>query len=196
VAFEPYRRIYRAVCRLSRPDSAPTIERLRQEFDDPQVQRLLGELHEAILLSDVRDPAAELENVFKKFRARKTRVRVLGFEDLALVITRRFGKGHVVLIGDTAFAMNKNLEYVGGEPFNGRYDNAHFWRWLISALTDQEDWLPPPKEGPGSQPPADGADSSARGDSESMGASAPPSGQARPMEGAPLGSLPVEEVTP
>ena len=49
-----------------------------------------------------------------------------------VVVCRRVGRGRVVVIGDTGFALNKNLEYVGGEPFDGRYDNANFWRWLIS----------------------------------------------------------------
>ena len=42
--------------------------------------------------------------------------------------------------------MNKNLEYIGGEPFNGRHENAHFWRWLISRLTPGPEWVPPREE--------------------------------------------------
>ena len=60
-----------------------------------------------------------------------------------VVMCRRIGRGRVVVIGDTGFAMNKNLEYVGGEPFGGRYDNAHFWRWLIGRVTDRPAWFPP-----------------------------------------------------
>jgi hypothetical protein len=48
-----------------------------------------------------------------------------------IVVSRRIGLGRIVVIGDTGFALNKNLEYVGGEPFDGRYDNADFWRWLL-----------------------------------------------------------------
>ena len=66
--------------------------------------------------------------------------------ELPVVIERRHGDGSVVLIGDTGFAMNKNLEYVGGEPFDGRYENANFWRWLITRLTDQSPWIPPREE--------------------------------------------------
>ena len=40
--------------------------------------------------------------------------------ELPVILTRTIGRGRVVLIGDTSFAMNKNLEYVGGEPFAGR----------------------------------------------------------------------------
>jgi len=73
-------------------------------------------------------------------------VLLRGTDDLPVASWHQVGKGKVVLIGDTAFAMNKNLEYVGGEPFFGRHDNAHFWRWLITHLTDQEDWIPPPAD--------------------------------------------------
>ena len=96
-----------------------------------------------------------------------------GFENRPLVAGARVGEGSVVLVGDTCFAMNKNLEYGGGEPFYGRYDNAHFWRWLISWLTDEEDWLPPAKARSGDEPTTEtggGEDSSAApkpsGDSE------------------------------
>jgi len=61
-----------------------------------------------------------------------------------VVVARQVGRGRVVVIGDTGFALNKNLEYIGGEPFDGRYDNAHFWRWLISRVTNRAEWSPPP----------------------------------------------------
>ena len=48
-----------------------------------------------------------------------------------------------MLIGDTCFAMNKNLEYIGGEPFFGAHENAHFWRWLLTRLQGQPEWIPP-----------------------------------------------------
>jgi len=71
-------------------------------------------------------------------------VLVYGKNDQPLVVRRNFGRGSVIVMGDTGFAMNKNLEYVGGEPFDGRYENADFWRWLLSSLTDDQPWLPPP----------------------------------------------------
>ena len=71
-------------------------------------------------------------------------VLVRGRGDQPIVISRRVRKGCVVLIGDTGFAMNKNLEYIGGEPFDGGYENAHFWRWLITRVTDRPEWIPPP----------------------------------------------------
>lgn len=70
-------------------------------------------------------------------------VLVHGERDEPIVIARKVGDGRIVLIGDTGFAMNKNLEYIGGEPFEGRYENAHFWRWLLSRMTGQPEWVPP-----------------------------------------------------
>jgi hypothetical protein len=55
------------------------------------------------------------------------------------------GDGHVVLIGDTNFALCKNLEYGGGEPFREEGVNADYWRWLISEVTDRTAWSPPPR---------------------------------------------------
>ncbi len=60
-----------------------------------------------------------------------------------VVVSRRVGRGRIVVIGDSAFALNQNLEYVTGEPFDGRYDNAHFWRWLLGQVTDRPRWAPP-----------------------------------------------------
>ena len=54
--------------------------------------------------------------------------------ELPVILMHSVGRGRVVLIGDTAFAMNKNLEYIGGEPFYGGHENAHFWRWLLTQL--------------------------------------------------------------
>ena len=69
-----------------------------------------------------------------------------GLRERAIVVCRAHGDGSVVVVGDSSFAMNKNLEYIGGEPFNGRYENAYFWRWLISRLTTGQEWVPPAEE--------------------------------------------------
>ncbi len=66
------------------------------------------------------------------------------FDDRPILAMRRFGQGMVVVVGDTGFAMNKNLEYVGGEPFEGGHENAHFWRWLLTYLNGGPSWIPPP----------------------------------------------------
>jgi hypothetical protein len=63
--------------------------------------------------------------------------------ELPVILTCQCGQGHVVLIGDTCFAMNKNLEYIGGDPFHGAHENAHFWRWLLTRLQGLPEWVPP-----------------------------------------------------
>jgi hypothetical protein len=73
-----------------------------------------------------------------------TEVLAYGRDDRPIVVCRALGQGKLVLIGDTGFAMNKNLEYVGGEPFDGGYENAHFWRWLLTRITGRTEWIPPP----------------------------------------------------
>ncbi|MCU0960418.1 MAG: hypothetical protein MUF48_09960 [Pirellulaceae bacterium] len=75
--------------------------------------------------------------------------------ELPVIMQRAFGEGQVVVIGDTCFAMNKNLEYIGGQPFFGGHENAHFWRWLLTRVRKEPEWVPPrppqvatPPEGP------------------------------------------------
>jgi hypothetical protein len=86
-------------------------------------------------------------------------VLAYGRNGLPVIVCRRVGQGRIVLIGDSGFAMNKNLEYVGGEPFDGRYENAQFWRWLIARVTGQAEWIPPRAEGGAA--PAESADQEA-----------------------------------
>ncbi len=62
------------------------------------------------------------------------------------ILMRRIGRGKVVVIGDTAFAMNKNLEIESGQPFEGMRENPHFWRWLLTDLRDRPRWVPPDPE--------------------------------------------------
>ncbi|MBN2589727.1 MAG: hypothetical protein JXA96_07685 [Sedimentisphaerales bacterium] len=74
----------------------------------------------------------------------QAKVIAYGRDNVPVIIMRNFGKGNVVVIGDTCFAMNKNLEWEGGETFEGLRENADFWRWFISLLRDQdEQWIPP-----------------------------------------------------
>jgi len=70
-------------------------------------------------------------------------VLVRGRNENPVIVSRQFGKGTVVLIGDTCFAMNKNLEYVTGEAFEEKYENAHFWRWLLTRISGRPEWVPP-----------------------------------------------------
>jgi hypothetical protein len=66
--------------------------------------------------------------------------------DKAPIILRRLGRGLVAVVGDTCFAMNKNLERENGEPFEGLRENAEFWRWFLSLLGEGETrYLPGPE---------------------------------------------------
>ncbi len=60
-----------------------------------------------------------------------------------VIVARRIKKGVAVVIGDTCFAMNKNLENKGGEPIEGLRKNAVFWRWFLPFLSDGKPWYPP-----------------------------------------------------
>jgi hypothetical protein len=66
-----------------------------------------------------------------------------GKGDLPVILVRRIGHGKVLVVGDTSFAMNKNLEIESGQAFEGMRENPHFWRWLVTYLRDQPLWVPP-----------------------------------------------------
>ena len=77
---------------------------------------------------------------------------------LPVILVRKVGEGKFVLIGDTGFAMNKNLENEHGEPFDGMYENAEFWRWFLTHLRDEAEWVPPPPPPPPPQEPQEPAE--------------------------------------
>ena len=85
--------------------------------------------------------------------ATNAQVIAYGHGDKPVIVQRTIGKGKVVVIGDTCFAMNKNLEREDGQPIEGMRENAHFWRWFLTALRDQPMWVPP-KEAVVAQPAA------------------------------------------
>ena len=62
--------------------------------------------------------------------------------DLPVIAGRQVGKGWFVVIGDTYFAMNRNLERMDGQPIEGLRENAEFWRWLLGELTGAEKYQP------------------------------------------------------
>ncbi|MEK7995988.1 MAG: DUF4350 domain-containing protein, partial [Planctomycetota bacterium] len=72
-----------------------------------------------------------------------------GKDNLPVIILRRVGAGKVVVIGDTNFAANDNLELEDGQPFEGLRENADFWRWFITVLRDEPAWIPPALQGAG-----------------------------------------------
>ena len=74
--------------------------------------------------------------------------------DWPVIVVRRIGLGLVAVIGDTCFAMNKNLENEEGAAFEGMYENAIFWRWFLALLGEGEQWHPP---NPQASAPADKA---------------------------------------
>jgi hypothetical protein len=63
------------------------------------------------------------------------------------IVLRRRGEGLAVVVGDTEFVFNKNLELREGQTFDGLRENAYFWRWLISfvrkGVGEGEVWFPP-----------------------------------------------------
>ncbi len=71
------------------------------------------------------------------------RVLAYGTGNHPVILMRRVGLGKFVVVGDTGFAMNKNLEIEGGQAFEGMRENPHFWRWFLGVLRDQEPWIPP-----------------------------------------------------
>jgi hypothetical protein len=74
------------------------------------------------------------------------------------VISRPLERGTVVVIGDTYLATNQNLE----STVNMIPDNIAFWRWLLTHVTDQEDWTPSPARGTQGEAPAEKAGSRKR----------------------------------
>ena len=58
-----------------------------------------------------------------------------------------------MVVADTEFAFNKELETRNGELIEGRREDADFWRWLISLVRngvgEGEIWFPPSPPEPG-----------------------------------------------
>ena len=63
--------------------------------------------------------------------------------DPSVILMRSIGQGKAVVVADSDFATNKNLEREGGQPFEGMRENADFWRWLLADLNGQPAWTPP-----------------------------------------------------
>jgi hypothetical protein len=62
--------------------------------------------------------------------------------DLPIIAVRDKGKGKFVAIGDTFFAMNRNLERMDGQPIESMRENAEFWRWFLGELTGADPYTP------------------------------------------------------
>lgn len=64
-----------------------------------------------------------------------------GKVDLPIAASRSVQAGSFVVVGDTYFAANENLE----TPKNEFSDNIRFWRWLLGRVVPgQKKWEPPP----------------------------------------------------
>ena len=101
----------------------------------------------------------------------EAQVVAYGSGDVPVILMRPWGKGKAVLVGDTGFAMNKNLEHVDGSPFEDMRENADFWRWFLDYVRGRPGWTPgAPK------PEEKQAPESAPAPTESPAAEAEPSG--------------------
>ncbi|MCB9882732.1 MAG: hypothetical protein H6832_11450 [Planctomycetes bacterium] len=86
--------------------------------------------HEAWPVADIAAPTAT-----------PARILSYGTGNYPVILQRDFGKGHFIVIGDSSFVHNKNLEYEGGQLIEGKRENADFWRWLLGNIRN-EPWHP------------------------------------------------------
>jgi hypothetical protein len=121
-------------------------------IEDPQTKNVLLKLEtgvgpqQRLNSSEGIDAEERLEKALQDYRSRRLRILVSWFDTAAVALARQVGEGTVVVIGDTEFALNKNLAYLPQNLFNGPYNNAHFWRWLLTDLRGPQAWMPPPPE--------------------------------------------------
>jgi hypothetical protein len=60
-----------------------------------------------------------------------------GPDGLPVLVVRRVEAGRVALVGDSEFALNKNLETMEGEQVSGPARNVDFWRWFLKTLNPE-----------------------------------------------------------
>lgn len=75
--------------------------------------------------------------------ATNARVIAEGRDHLPLMVQRNVGQGRFIVVGDSNFAINKNLEPEDGQAIEGRRENILFWRWFLSVLRGGPAWIPP-----------------------------------------------------
>jgi hypothetical protein len=126
-------------------DAPPTDWRSRKRLTEPGVRRL-GNWYLSKALAAVFPWMQPTE---------PATVVVRGTGEVPVILRRTVGKGSVVLIGDSYFLMNRNLELEGGQAFEGLRENPHFLRFLLSTLrTPEKPWIPPepvPETPPGEE---------------------------------------------
>ncbi|MGQ9574241.1 MAG: hypothetical protein ACUVUC_02900 [Thermoguttaceae bacterium] len=111
---------------------------------------------------------------------------------LPTIVIRRHGEGIVALVGDSDFALAKNLEYEDGSLIEGMRENADFWRYFISLLRDGVGEGPiwfPPKPVPLSKT---GQPESTQPDQDEGEAQGPGGPEAAPAEPSPDEQMPAE----
>jgi hypothetical protein len=117
-----------------------------------QVGRDFGDTREPEALGHFKSPyvSSESGRAFVRFYAGwpvycndpNAQVMAYGRDSRPMMMMRRIGSGKVLVVGDTFFVANQNLEWEDGRPFEGMRENADFWRWLITVLEDTDMWLP------------------------------------------------------
>lgn len=70
-------------------------------------------------------------------------VHVQSDQGASFIVTRPFGHGTVAVIGDSKFALNRNLERPDGQPVAEGLQNGDFWHWFLAVLDRQAPWVPP-----------------------------------------------------
>jgi len=146
------------------PQNAFEITVHPEDFHVTEKTHTLESLHHAMVLRGAIAPeplgyfkVPYLTGIYVRFHAAwpircidpKSVVAANGRDELPVIIWRSEGKGKVVLIGDSEFATNQNLENEGGQPFEGMRENADFWRWLISYyIRGEKDWWHPTPPAP------------------------------------------------
>ncbi len=85
-------------------------------------------------------------------RAEPNQPIAFGAGNTTVALMRKIGDGKVLVVADSCFAMNKNLEVESGQAFEGMRENPYFWRWLLAYLCDRPAWTPPDPEA--ERPPA------------------------------------------
>lgn len=72
------------------------------------------------------------------------RVLAYGTGNRPTMMMRRCGLGAFVVVADSLFGINRNLERVDGSKFEQLRENADFWRWLLCHMRgDPQPWYPP-----------------------------------------------------
>lgn len=57
---------------------------------------------------------------------------------IPLIRICQFGQGFVMVVGDSSFALNRNLEDEEGRLIEGLRENAVFWRWLLTMFCQEQ----------------------------------------------------------